>query len=375
MHSSIKQIVLLPAAPGEGWASMDRYWWEMERMNRLCPMNGAMLKSPFPQGPPSRSRRASRWRRAFVKYLVYPSKVRTLRGVQAVHLLDHSYAHLLKFLPPGVRSAVTVHDLVPLMDPRGLSPSQVRRWTAAVRNLIRADLIIAISKPVADELIRRLQIPPTRIRLINMGVDVERFATPRNDPCLFGRFGLPSDRKIILSVGSVQPRKNLESLPELLGGLHDRFRQGDWALVRCGERMAPPLAAKLKHVLGPGGFHELGPLYGDELIGLFQRASVYLIASILEGFNLTIMEAMAAGVPVLANKIPSNQEVGAGAVAYYEHPDYETARRELTRLLDDEPYAAAFRFKGRERVRALSWENHWQRVQAVYAELLARSKR
>ena len=87
------------------------------------------------------------------------------------------------------------------------------------------------------------------------------------------------------------------------------------------------------------------------------------------------MEAMAAGVPVLANKIPSNQEVGGEAIAYYEHPDYETARRELARLLDDESYAASLRLKGRQRVRNLSWENHWQRVQAVYAELLARSKR
>jgi glycosyltransferase involved in cell wall biosynthesis len=84
---------------------------------------------------------------------------------------------------------------------------------------------------------------------------------------------------------------------------------------------------------------------------------------------------MAAGVPVLANNIPTHREVGAEAVAYYEHPDYETARRELARLLDDESYAAALRFKGRQRVRALSWESHWQRVQAVYAELLESSNR
>jgi len=135
--------------------------------------------------------------------------------------------------------------------------------------------------------------------------------------------------------------------------------------------MPPKLEQEIRDVIGSENFVQLGLRHGEEVVSLFQSASVFLMPSTLEGFSFTMMEAMAAGVPVVANRASTNPEVGQEAVAYYSNGDLREAANAIRRILEDSEYAGRLREAGLQRVRQLSWANHWRGVKAIYAELLS----
>lgn len=362
-----REIAWLPAAPAEGWASMDRYWRELAKQAAASPIEGVDIFCPLGDAPEA-SRRAAPWWRALFKYLVYPLRVSCVRA-DLVHLLDHSYAHLLPRLRSEVRSIATAFDLVPLVDSRGLSEAQVGRFRKTVQNLSRADLVIAMSQQTERDLIRLAGVAPERIRVVYPGTDVAAFSKRIGD--FPSQESLPLDASLVLSVGDTGPRKNLPFLLNALEPLREGFCDGRYCLVRAGKLMEPSLAGKFRHLLGRG-FVELGPLYGEELIGLYQRASVFLMPSTLEGFSFTMMEAMAAGVPVVANHTSTNPEVGHDAVLYHDNGDFEGAALQIKSLLRDKRLREEYRSRGMNRVAALTWESHWNALKECYRTILAR---
>jgi glycosyltransferase involved in cell wall biosynthesis len=362
------KISWLPAAPVEGWASMDRYWRELQKLAEQDPVPGTEILTAIPQGPPSVTQRECCSKRLITKYIIYPHKVQRMPRVDLVHLLDQSYAHLLSSIRWRSPIVATVFDLVPLRDSTGLTPGQVRRFRSAVQKLGKASRIIAVSNQTADDLVSLLGLDRTIIRIIYPGTDLETFRKPVQDAR--SRSLVPDGKKIILSLGSVQRRKNLESLPDVFRLLQADFRQGKWIFVRCGEFLPPQLDQEIREVVGSQNFFQLGHRYGEEVVSLFQAASVFVLPSTLEGFSFTMMEAMAAGVPVVANCASTNTEVGQEAVAYYPAGDRWEAANVIRKILEDADYAGRLRAAGLRRVGQLSWRNHWLGVKAVYEELL-----
>lgn len=363
-------IALLPAHPAEGWTSMDRYWREMQRMAEEDPPDGVMVFSPL--GPaPVRSAALPSWRRAIQKYFLYPLRVSRLRA-DLVHLLDHSYAHLLRHLPKATRSLATAFDLAPLHDSQDLTPAQVARFRKTVGNLTRADRVIAVSHQTKEDLIQFAGVGPGKISVVHPGTDVARFS--RRVENFSVRNQLPADGEILLSVGATGHRKNLPFLLQALAPLRDRFLDGRCHFVRAGARLDAALAARFRELLGRG-FTELGPCFGDDLTGVYQSASIFLMPSTLEGFSFTMMESMAAGVPVVANRISTNPEAGQDAVLYHENGDAPGAAAQITRLLDDEALWREYRERGTARASQLTWKNHWRGVKEGYRELLPRISR
>ena len=103
--------------------------------------------------------KASRAKRAFSKYLGYPIRVSRLRGFQIHHVLDHSSAHLLDWLPNDSIKIVTVHDLIPLRYPGHLTAKQVERFHKMVKKLAEADHLICNSEYTKREVVELLGIP------------------------------------------------------------------------------------------------------------------------------------------------------------------------------------------------------------------------
>jgi glycosyltransferase involved in cell wall biosynthesis len=368
MKGTVATVCWIPAAPQEGWHSMDRYWRELETLAREDPVENLEITNLLARKAPTSTRRSGRVQRIIIKYAIYPWRVTLLRHVQLIHLLDHSYAHLLRLVPPGSRIVATVFDLVPLRDPDSLLQHQVNRFRKAVENLRLADRVIAVSRETAEDLTRILGIAPERIRVVYPGTNLEKFGKAVAHLPLLNQ--IPAERKIVLSVGSAQNRKNLGSFVEILRPLAHRFQCGDWVFVRMGELFPANLERAVTQVIGPRNFIQLGPRNGDEVISVFQRASVFILPSVLEGFSFTMMEAMASGTPVVANRMSTNPEVGQDAVAYYDEGDYDRTARAICDVLDDESYAERLRKAGLQRVRALTWASHWSSIKEVYRELL-----
>lgn len=147
------KVTLVPSPPSEGWHSMDRYWRELQCRSGIFHDEGIDLVD-FLTAPPPETSRASRWKRAAERYLVYPMQARRLRGRAILHLLDHSHADVLAHVEPTVKRIVTVHDLAPLRDSSDLSPAQLARFRKRVMNLQRADLILTDSEFTARDVIK-----------------------------------------------------------------------------------------------------------------------------------------------------------------------------------------------------------------------------
>ena len=368
----MNHVLWLPALPSGGAVSMDRHWQELDRQRLRHKGEQGMVDIVCPLGaPPEHSGEASRPVRVWQKYFAYPltAWLATRRpGVEVVHLFDHSYAHLLTCMPRrGVYKIATVHDLAPLRESDELTTTQKQRFRRVVEQLHRADLILADSRHSAGETINLLGIEPGKVRVLPLGVDCDRFMAA---PTVKNGWVLPAEltsRKVVLSVGSTVPRKNLGLLPAIFRCL----QMPGVVLLHIGAPLPAELAAKLQSVLGQDGLVDLGHVPDEILVQAYQRADALIFPSRIEGFGFPVLEAMAAGCPVVCTNVTSLPEVGGEAALYFAPDDPATAAGHLQRLLSDPALTEQWLSGcgcGRRQAGAFSWSRHFESLLAIYAE-------
>lgn len=338
-------------------------------MRRRAEPGEFAFATPFSGEPPAATHRAGRLWRGWRKYAAYPREARrAAAGADIVHILDHSFAHLLNGMPGGVFKIVTVHDVAPLRHDSGLTDRQLKRFRRTLDNLQRADLLLADSTHTANDAVEILGCARAVIQVLPLGVAADAFARAQPAPAwwktLPGQAGAPR-RPVIFSVGSVVARKNLESLPAILAALK-RASPAPPILVRVGERLSPRLAARIQGEVGTEGLIERGSVSEAELAAVYQRVDALIFPSRLEGFGLPILEAMAAGCPVVSSDASSLPEVGGDAALYFAPDDAGAAAAHLLRLVADPPFRQEQTRLGRLQAAKLSWGEHYRRLLDIY---------
>lgn len=363
------RVLWLPADPAEGSASMDRHWREVDALRRRQTTPDFEFSTPFAGQPPAATHRAGRLWRGWRKYAAYPWEARrAATGTDIVHILDHSFAHLLNGMPSGVFTIVTVHDVAPLRHDSGLTDRQLKRFRRTMENLRRADLLLADSHHTANDAVEILGCSSESIQVLPLGVAADKFAQAQPAPAwwhtLPGQAGAPR-RPVIFSVGSTVPRKNLESLPAIFAAMK-RTSPPPPVLVRVGEKLSPALAARIQAELGADGLIERGAVSEAELAAIYQHLDALIFPSRLEGFGLPILEAMAAGCPVVSSNASSLPEVGGEAALYFAPDDAAAAAAHLLRLSADPSFRQEQIRLGRLQAAKLSWGEHYRRLLDVY---------
>ena len=260
------------------------------------------------------------------------------------------------------------------LDPR--VDAQVRRW------LPRVPLLVAISASVASEY-RELGVPEDRIVAIPNGVDLAAFLVSRPRAEVRRALGLPETAFLFLAVARNHPKKNLAAILAAAAALKDRDVVPDWAVAIAG-RGVPALQNEAER-LGVSGrvrlLDEIGPAEGEndlparDLIDLYCAADAFVFPSRIETFGIAIVEAMAAGLPVIAGDSPGCRDiVDGGRYGLLVPPADSTALADAMALVaTDRGERARLAALSRERARAYDWDAVVERYVATYWQLLARA--
>jgi glycosyltransferase involved in cell wall biosynthesis len=229
--------------------------------------------------------------------LGHPALERFLGPLDVLHFSDWT-------VPPqraGIRSTM-VHDLVPLLHPEWVTPRTRSMHGYKYSRTRECDLVFVNSAYTGRDVEQHLGVPAERIRIAPPGVSHEY--TPDGERAALGR-------PYVLSLATLEPRKNLATLLAAW-----RTLRGDYALAVAGGagwggEMVPE----------DPGIIRLGYVDAATVPRLMRGASVFVYPSLLEGFGMPIVEAMACGVPVVASSHPSLDEACGDAAVRADPTD------------------------------------------------------
>ncbi len=272
-------------------------------------------------------------------------------------------------LIPARRAAqvVTVHDLFFLTHPERTRAEIKRDYAAlAAGHARRADAVITPSLSTKRLVVEQFSVPEERV-----------YACPPGAPVWqeLGRSpNVPRDG-YILFVGTLEPRKNIGTLLDAYEQLLQRVPHAPRLVLAGGATPdADAWLVRLSREPLRGHVEHRGYVAHQDRERLYAGARALVLPSLDEGFGLPVLEAMSAGIPVVASNRGSLREVIGGAGTLLDPADADGFAAALEQLSVDDEWAAAQGRAGLERARAFTWEGTAARLHAAYVDAVARRR-
>jgi len=267
----------------------------------------------------------------------------------------------------------TLCDAIPVKYPQWTSGGplaivRARVLRAAARN---AHHVIAISHAAVADLVEYFLVAPERVSVVPLGVEATWFDVPDEARLrdVQIRYALPP--RFVLSVGTLQPRKNVESILAAHRALPATLRR-DAPLLVVGKAgwQAKNLLTELHKDSRQAFARWLDYVPGADLRVIYRLASAFVFPSLYEGFGLPVLEAFAAQVPVVAANTTSLPEVAGDAALLVPPKDIDAIAQAMSRLLTDDGLASDLRARGLERARTFTWGRCAELTLEVYRRVL-----
>lgn len=269
------------------------------------------------------------------------------------------------------RLIISVHDLSHIRYPEYHPKERVKYLNRTLPQALKAaDKIITGSEFSRQELLACFDVDPAKVVTVLDGVDPQfKPMTALDVKPTLDKYGV-AYQGYILSVCTIEPRKNLVRLLQAFSALPDRLRKR-YPLVLSGEKgwsnrkileMAEPL-------LQAGELIFTGYLPQADLPFLYAGAKVFAYPSLYEGFGLPVLEAMASGVPIVTSNVSSLPEVSAGSALEVDPLSVDAITHALQQLLEDEVLIQRCIARGLERAKLLTWSKCVRETVGVYASL------
>ena len=251
-------------------------------------------------------------------------------------------------------SVATFHDLFVISGEYSSAEFRARFTEQARDAAERADAVIAVSEFTRGQVISLLGVAPSRVHVVHHGVRQLDFPTVERE-------------RVILSVGALQARKNIARLVEAFETVDP-----SWRLVLAGSAGygSAGILARIDASPARERIAVTGYISPEDLAGWYAKASIFAFPSLDEGFGMPVLEAMAAGVPVVTSNRSALPEV-AGDAALLVNPE---SAEELTQALGDltlgEELRSALALRGVKRAGLFTWEKAVAETWNVYRTVL-----
>jgi glycosyltransferase involved in cell wall biosynthesis len=256
------------------------------------------------------------------------------------------------------RAVCTFHDLFVLTGDYSSSEFRCRFAVQAREAADRSDLIIAVSEFTAGQVEDLLRIARSKIRVIPHGIRRRRRSEEPTEA---------SKERIILHVGAIQRRKNIARLVEAF----ERVDPG-WTLVLAGSLGygAEEILRRIEQSPRHREIQVMGYVGDAKLEELYKKAMIFAFPSLDEGFGMPVLEAMAAGIPVLTSNRSAMPEVSGDAALLADPTKTEEIINALQKLTTDRELRERMIHRGLARSAAFTWQSATTKTWAVYQELL-----
>jgi glycosyltransferase involved in cell wall biosynthesis len=257
-----------------------------------------------------------------------------------------------------------------------VAPTEPQTWkTRLGRALLTpfVDRYIAVSQASKNRLVEYLGMPPDRLVAVSNAVELQRFATPVEPgrSAVREQWGIPPDAPVLGVLARLAPQKGLtylvSALPAILAQYPDTY-----VLVVGEGYLRPDLEAQAQELGVESRLLLVG--YHANVVDYLRASDMFVLPSLFEGMPLSILEAMGAGLPVIATAVDGTPEVVIdGETGLLVPPaDPEALAQAVNRLLDDRQLAARMGQAGRARADSFSESALLDRVGEVYRQARGR---
>lgn len=310
------------------------------------------------------------WRMAvWLGQLAHTPFNRLLPGVELYHASEHLLMHLRR-----TPTVLTVHDLIFRRYPAHHKP--LNRWYLNLTMPLychRTTHIIAVSEQTKRDVMEAYGVPGEKITVIYEAAS-PNFAPqpPEVIAAARARYNLP--QRYMLSVGTIEPRKNLGRLLNALERLHGEGLVDAFVIVGKKGWLYDDFFAQLDHspvkhaVIFPGWVSD------EDLPAVYAGSAAVAFPSEFEGFGLPVLEGMACGAPVVCSNTSSLPEIAGDAALLVDPADTGAITAALRRALCEPETVAELRRRGLAQAARFSWERTAAETVQVYERLIPRAR-
>jgi glycosyltransferase involved in cell wall biosynthesis len=298
-----------------------------------------------------------------------------VRAVQAHRFRRHEQRfdvfHAINYVPPGKsRGPVLpfIHDLSHIRHPKMHPRDRVEWLQEQLAHVADAPLVQTNSQFSKGEITAVLGIPAERIYVTYAAPGADFRRAPDGDEVWLAKNALTA-RRFILAVGTREPRKNFKSVAEAYVGLPENLR-AQIPLVWCGpagwgDLSLSPSAARAK---GAGQIRIAGYVPDRELAALYRNCTLFVMASVYEGFGMPVVEAMACGARIALSRIPIFEEIAGDYARYVEPLDVEEWGRAIREAVEEARDSSGLQLRQPDLVR-FSWQSSAAATLDLYRQL------
>lgn len=285
--------------------------------------------------------------------------------------------HFFNFIvPPRIEGKVitTIHDMTYELYPETMDKKNLKRIKSDIHYSVnRADKIITVSESSKNDIMKFLSVDEAKIEIVYNGVEYDKFNKSYSEDeksKIRVKYTLP--KNYILYMGTLEPRKNIESIIEAfsLFKKENTVSNQNTKLVIAGKKgwlfenifnLVNKLSLK-DDVIFTDYIDE-----NDKSI-IYNMASLFVFPSLYEGFGIPVLEAMASSVPVITSNVSSLPEVAGDAAILVEPKDIKSIAKYMSKVLADKKLRNNLIREGHEQAKKFTWESSAKKLVNIYRE-------